>query len=112
MGRRIVLMEIIPLCRDSMLTYSMEQSHSWKANRFSASLQIPRILQNPKVHYRFHKCPRFVPILGQFDPVYTPLHPTSWRFILILSSNLSLVLPSGLFHTSFPTNILYTTLHS
>jgi len=32
-----------------LLTYSMEQSPSREANRFSAS-QIPRILWDPKVH--------------------------------------------------------------
>jgi len=40
-----------------LLTYCMEQSHSWEANLFSASQEIPRILWNPKVHYRIHKCP-------------------------------------------------------
>ena len=41
-----------------------------------------------------------------------PLHPTSWRSILILSSHLSLGLPNGLFPSGFPTKSLYTTLLS
>ena len=36
-------------------TYSMVQSPSWEANWFAASQEIPRILWNPKVHYRSHK---------------------------------------------------------
>ena len=47
-----------------IITYSMVQSPTWEANWFAASQEIPRILWNPKVHYRTHKCPPPVPILG------------------------------------------------
>ena len=39
-------------------------------------------------------------------------HSTSWRSILILSTHLHLGLPSGLFHSGFPTKTLYTPLSS
>ena len=78
-----------------LLTNARQQSPSREADQLSASIEIPRILCNPKVQYRIHKCPPPVPILSQFDPVNTP-HPTSWRSILILSSHLRLGLPSGL----------------
>ena len=85
----------------------MEQGPSWEANRFAASQEIPRILWNPKVHYRIHKCPPSVPSLSQLDPVHTPTSQ-----FLILSSHLCLGLPSGLFPSGLPTKTLYTPLPS
>jgi len=50
----------------------MVQSPSWAANCFAASQEIPRISRNPKVHYRTHKRPPPVPVLGQPNPVHIP----------------------------------------
>ena len=55
-----------------LLTYSMVQSPSAEDNWFAACQEIPRILWNPKVHYRTHKRPPTVPILGQPNPVHIP----------------------------------------
>ena len=50
----------------------MEQSPSWEANWFAASQEIPHISRNLKVHYRTHKRPPPVSILGQPNPVHIP----------------------------------------
>ena len=55
-----------------LLTYSTVQSPSWAANWFAANQEIPRISRNPKVHYRTHKRPPTVSILGQPNPVHIP----------------------------------------
>ena len=90
--------------RPPLLTYSMVQSPCWEANWFAANQEIPRTSRNPKVHYRTHKRPPPVSILGQ--PIY--LHSTSWRSILILCTHLSLGLPSCLFPSGFPTKTLFS----
>ena len=48
----------------------MVQSPSWETNWFAASQEIPRISRNPKVHYRTHKRPPTVSILGQPNLVH------------------------------------------
>ena len=50
----------------------MVQSPSWEANWFAASQEMPRISRNPKVHYRTHKRPPPVSILGQPISVHIP----------------------------------------
>jgi hypothetical protein len=50
----------------------MVQSPSWAADWLAASQEIPRISQNPKVHYRTHKRRPPVSILGQSNPVHIP----------------------------------------
>ena len=89
----------------------MLQSPSWAANWFTTSQEIRRISRNPKVHYRTHKLPPPLSILGQPNQSIYP-YPTSWRSILILSIHLHLGLPSGLFPSGFPTQTLFTPLSS
>ena len=58
--------------RPPLLTYSMVQSSSWEPNWFAASQEIPRISRNPNLHYRTHKRPTPLSILGQPNPVHIP----------------------------------------
>jgi hypothetical protein len=48
----------------------MEQSPSSEADSHSASQEIPTLLRNLKVYYRFHRSPPLVSILSQLYPVH------------------------------------------
>jgi len=88
----------------------MVQSLSWEANWFAASQEIPHISRNPKVHYRTHKRPPPVCILGQPNPVHIPtshvleIHPNSHP-----STPRS---PQWFLLPEFPSKTLYTPLSS
>jgi len=63
------------------------QNPSLEANWFAASQEIPRILRNPKVHYRTYKRPPPVPMLSQPNPVHiTTSHLLEIHHIIIHSS--------------------------
>jgi len=93
-----------------LITHSMVQSPSWEANWFAASQEILRISRNPKVHYRTHKVPPPVSILGQPNPVHIPtshlleiypniIHPSKPRS------------PSGLLPSGFPTKTILKSIN-
>jgi hypothetical protein len=91
-------------------TYSLtELNFSWEAANCAATQELPSMLRNPKIHYRVHKSPPLIPILSQINPVHTIPSYLSKIYLNIvqLSTHLRFGLPSGLFLSGFPTNILH-----
>jgi hypothetical protein len=88
----------------------MELSPSWEAATCAALQELPSILWNSKVHYRVQKNPPLFLIQSQINPIHTI--PSYLRSILISSTHPRLGLPSGLFPSGFPTNILHVFLFS
>jgi len=71
--------------------------------------KFPLIFRSPKIHCRLHNSPSLVPTTNQIKPVHSI--PTDLRSILILSSNLSLHLPSDIFPLRYThRNLVCTTL--
>jgi len=77
------------------LSNSMKQS-SWEIGSRSAGQEIPRLSWNPKFHCRDYESPPLDPLLNRFSS-FIPLHSSSLKHFLILSSHLHLGLPTGLF---------------
>jgi hypothetical protein len=91
-------------------TNFMELSPSRETASCAVTQQLSNSLWNPKIHYRVNNSPPLVPILSQIDLVHT--NPSYLRHNLLLFTHLHLGLPSGLFPSVFPTNILYAFLFS
>jgi hypothetical protein len=90
------------------LTSSMELSNTRETTGCATTRETPRVLWNPKAHYRIHEGSPLVLTLSQTNRVNNP-HTLSPRSILILSTHLRLGLPSG---SGFPTNNQYMFLFS
>jgi hypothetical protein len=98
-----------------LITHLLNHSWSWS---LLEKLPIVQLLKNFPAFYGTR---RFVTVftralhwsLSWARSIQSiPVHPISLRSILILSTHLRLGLPSGLFHSGFPTNILYAFVFS
>jgi hypothetical protein len=71
--------------------------------------ELPSILWNPKIHYHVHKSHPVALFLNQINLIHIILSYHS-NIHLTLFTYLRLGLPSGIFPSGFPTNILYAFL--
>ena len=93
------------------LTYSTQQ-RPWDANQFSATQEI-LLINGTRDFITVFTITRLRSLPWTSSIQSIPTRPTSWRSILILSSNLCLGLPSGgVFPSRFLTKIFHATLMS
>ena len=95
-----------------LLTYSLTHSLTYLlTSRSTVLLQKPTGFQLVKKFPAFYRTRQFITAVTSARHVSpsrassiqsTPLHPTSWRSILKLSSRLRLGIPSNLFPSGFP----------
>ena len=100
------LLYLLPQHARIRTLFSNEQSPSLEANRFSARQETPPHFMEPEGSLPQSQTPATCscPEPHQFSPFSDS---TSWRLPLILSSQLRLGLPGGLFPSDFPTKIVY-----
>ena len=89
----------------------MEQSPSWEAIWFSAGQEFPPFCGSRKFIATFTNTSQLSLSWARYIQ-FMPPHHTSWRSILILSSQLRLGLPSVLVPLGFPIQTLHTPLLS
>jgi len=92
-----------------ILTYSLHWTVLHKLPGFQLVKKFPAFCGTQKFITAFTS-PRQLSLSWASSIQSIPLHPTSWRPILILTSHLRLSLPSGLFSSGFPTKTLFAPL--
>jgi hypothetical protein len=109
------MLQVSSLTLHASVTINLELTHSWSWALFE-KLPIVQLLKNFPAFYGNR---RFISVFKralQWSRFWArsilsiPPHPISLRSILILSTYQRLGLPSGLFPSGFPTNILYAFL--
>ena len=80
----------------------MGQSPSLEANWFAASQENPLISRKPKVHYRTHKRPPPVSILGQPNLIHIPTSQILEMHPNIIHPSVCMLQPAYGYHNTTP----------